>query len=167
MHQSGGEARILLITPPPIHEPKILECQKEKASSHDAEFTGLPERTNEVAGEYAETCVQVAKECNVRSLNLHKKMQESCPAAWPKFLIDGLHLSDAGNEFTFNAIMAVISQHWPELSVHPDEHGKVNSGSTSDLLPEFPWHDWVDPLDLETTLDVGNKLSSPYKKQRR
>lgn len=38
--------------------------------------TGLPERTNEVAGAYAEACVEVGKECRIPTVNLWTKMQE-------------------------------------------------------------------------------------------
>lgn len=37
----------------------------------------LPERTNEMAGVYANQCVELAKEMGLRSVNLWSKMQET------------------------------------------------------------------------------------------
>lgn len=37
----------------------------------------LPERTNEAAGQYANACVEIAKEMGVPYINLWSKMQET------------------------------------------------------------------------------------------
>lgn len=37
---------------------------------------GLPERTNEVAGEYARACIAVATECQIPVIDLWTKMQQ-------------------------------------------------------------------------------------------
>ena len=42
----------------------------------------LPERTNEVTGDYANGCVEVAKEFGVSSINLWSRMQET--QGWQK-----------------------------------------------------------------------------------
>jgi len=39
------------------------------------------------------------------------------------YLNDGLHLSDAGNQFVFDAISAAISKHLPHLS--PSKHAAI------------------------------------------
>jgi len=36
---------------------------------------GLPERTNEAAGEYAKACISVANECQIPFIDLWTKMQ--------------------------------------------------------------------------------------------
>jgi hypothetical protein len=38
---------------------------------------GLPERTNEAAGEYARACIAVATECQIPFIDLWTKMQQS------------------------------------------------------------------------------------------
>ena len=43
---------------------------------------GLPERTNEYAGDYAKACVAVAGECGIPVVDLWVKMQQ-CPG-WRK-----------------------------------------------------------------------------------
>lgn len=42
----------------------------------------LPERTNEVTGEYAKQCVELARELGLPSINLWSKMQET--EGWQK-----------------------------------------------------------------------------------
>ena len=42
----------------------------------------LPERTNEVTGTYAKQCIELAKEMNLRSIDLWSKMQET--EGWQK-----------------------------------------------------------------------------------
>ncbi|KAM7254903.1 hypothetical protein ACFE04_020144 [Oxalis oulophora] len=61
---------IVLITPPPIDEDaRLLYPYVENP-------LGLTERTNEVAGAYAKSCVAVARECGVQAIDLWTKMQE-------------------------------------------------------------------------------------------
>ncbi|CAN0853278.1 GDSL esterase/lipase At5g45920 [Linum grandiflorum] len=61
---------ILLITPPPIDEEARLKNPFVENPS------GLPERTNQVAGEYAKGCIDVAKECGCPVVDLWTKMQQ-------------------------------------------------------------------------------------------
>ncbi|KAF5796551.1 putative GDSL lipase/esterase, SGNH hydrolase superfamily [Helianthus annuus] len=59
---------IVLITPPPIDEEGSVYGEKAMTA---------PERTNEVAGNYANEYVEVARELGVSSVNLWSKMQET------------------------------------------------------------------------------------------
>nr|GEV43460.1 GDSL esterase/lipase At5g62930 [Tanacetum cinerariifolium] len=70
---------IVLITPPPIDEEGRLE---DAVSSYGEQAMKLPERTNEAAGDYANGCIEVAKEVGVSSINLWSKMQET--EGWQK-----------------------------------------------------------------------------------
>ncbi|KAF1861751.1 hypothetical protein Lal_00026185 [Lupinus albus] len=61
---------VLLITPPPIDEDgRIKHPYAENPE-------GLPERTNEAAGEYARACITVAGECAIPVIDLWTKMQQ-------------------------------------------------------------------------------------------
>ncbi|KAJ8447970.1 hypothetical protein Cgig2_028846 [Carnegiea gigantea] len=63
-------AVIVFITPPPVDEAARLQhpyCENP---------SGLPERTNEVAGAYAKACVYVAKDCGTPVVDIWTKMQE-------------------------------------------------------------------------------------------
>ncbi|MCH86235.1 GDSL esterase/lipase, partial [Trifolium medium] len=62
---------VLLITPPPIDEDARLRYPYVENPE------GLPERTNEAAGEYARACIAVATECRIPSIDLWTKMQQS------------------------------------------------------------------------------------------
>ena len=78
---------------------------------------GQLERTNEVAGEYAATCEDVARETNTKCLNLWEIMQQARPdGSWTDFLSDGLHLSAAGNQFVGNALVLKIEQEFPKVT---------------------------------------------------
>ncbi|KAF3647154.1 Isoamyl acetate-hydrolyzing esterase 1 -like protein [Capsicum annuum] len=69
----------------------------------------LPERTNEVAGEYAKQCVELAKELGLPSINLWSKMQET--EGWQKkFLRDGLHLTPEGNAIVHQEVVKVLTE---------------------------------------------------------
>ncbi|XP_073054016.1 GDSL esterase/lipase At5g45920-like [Primulina eburnea] len=61
---------VLLITPPPIDEAaRLLHPLSDNSS-------GLPERTNEAAGNYSKACLAVASECGVAAVDLWTKMQQ-------------------------------------------------------------------------------------------
>ncbi|XP_054778260.1 GDSL esterase/lipase At5g45920-like, partial [Prosopis cineraria] len=62
-------AHVLLITPPPIDEDALLRYPYVENKQ------GLPERTNEAAGEYARACTDIAGECGVLVIDLWTKMQ--------------------------------------------------------------------------------------------
>lgn len=94
---------ILLITPPPIDEAaRLLHPYTEN-------MLGLPERTNEAAGSYAEACIAVAGECGIPVVNLWAKMQQF--PDWHKaYLSDGLHLTQAGNQIVFQEVIARLRE---------------------------------------------------------
>ncbi|KAL1342039.1 hypothetical protein AAHE18_09G131100 [Arachis hypogaea] len=70
------KAIVLIITPPPIDEVARLQYP------YTDNPQGVPERTNEAAGEYARACTAVAAECGVPVIDLWTKMQQ-CPD-WKK-----------------------------------------------------------------------------------
>ncbi|KAL2543237.1 GDSL esterase/lipase [Abeliophyllum distichum] len=95
---------IVLITPPPVDEQGRLEFERANNSAVE-----LPDRTNEETGIYAQKCVELAKELGLPSINLWSKMQET--AGWQKkFLMDGLHLTQAGNAFVHEQVVNVFNQ---------------------------------------------------------
>ncbi|KAL8261048.1 hypothetical protein R6Q59_025097 [Mikania micrantha] len=117
---------IVLITPPPIDEEGRLEFAK---SVYGEKAMKLPERTNEVAGNYANECVDVAKELGVPSVNLWSKMQET--QGWQKkFLSDGLHLTPDGNKVVYEEVVKTFN----------------GAGLSAPEMPsDFPHHSEIDP----------------------
>ncbi|MED6210377.1 hypothetical protein PIB30_063535 [Stylosanthes scabra] len=95
------KAIILLITLPPIDEvARLLYPFADNPQ-------GLPERTNEAAGEYAKACTAVAAECGVPVIDLWTKMQQ-CPDWKKEYLSDGLHLTKQGNRVVYEEVVAKL-----------------------------------------------------------
>lgn len=102
--------------------------------AHD--YSGLPERTNAAAGVYARACVEVARQCGVRAIDIWSRMQKF--PGWEKaflryepvtlilllrngewrwrsqipwaFLVgrDGLHLTPRGNRVLFEEVVFAL-----------------------------------------------------------
>ncbi|KAG4929917.1 hypothetical protein AAZX31_17G086200 [Glycine max] len=116
---------IVLITPPPLSEEGRLAYAR---SVYGENATKIPERTNEVTGQYANACVEVAKEMGVWYINLWSKMQET--DGWQtKFLWDGLHLTTEGNAVVYEEVINVFNE----------------AGLSADNMPmDFPHHSKID-----------------------
>ncbi|XP_063040210.1 isoamyl acetate-hydrolyzing esterase 1 homolog [Engraulis encrasicolus] len=82
--------KIIFITPPPLHDK---DWEKQCAAKGNA-----LNRTNSVAGQYAQACVKTAAQCGAEVLDLWTLMQKDVPD-FSVYLSDGLHLSDQGNQF--------------------------------------------------------------------
>lgn len=73
--------------------------------AHD--YSGLPERTNAAAGVYARACVEVARQCGIRAIDIWSRMQKF--TGWEKcFLRDGLHLTPRGNRVLFEEVVFAL-----------------------------------------------------------
>jgi len=141
LRQRVPSAQILVVTPPPVCQTKILALQKERFKD---KATGRPERTNEMAGKYAAAAEETAKELGLPSLNLWRLMQDV--NEWRGFLSDGLHLSPQGNQFVASAVRDKIAEVFPDLVVVPCQFtGQFgNSGSRCDgVSTDCPWWDTV------------------------
>ncbi|XP_036027353.1 isoamyl acetate-hydrolyzing esterase 1 homolog isoform X5 [Onychomys torridus] len=91
--------RIILITPPPLYEAAWeKECTLKGCKLN---------RLHSVAGEYANACLTVARDCGTDVLDLWTLMQKD-KQDFSSYLSDGLHLSPMGNEFLFSNL-------WPLL----------------------------------------------------
>ncbi|KAM4771856.1 isoamyl acetate-hydrolyzing esterase 1 homolog [Rhinophrynus dorsalis] len=93
--------RIILIAPPPIHEPTWgKECQNKGSKLN---------RLNSTTGLYAKACVQVAKECGTEVVDLWTLMQEG-RQDFLVYLSDGLHLSEEGNQFLESHLWPILEK---------------------------------------------------------
>ncbi|KAL2931742.1 hypothetical protein RDABS01_037152 [Bienertia sinuspersici] len=120
-------AAIIFITPPPIDEAvRLLHPYMENPG-------GLPERTNEAAGAYAQACVDIARECGTPVVDIWTKMQEFTD--WKKScLSDGLHLTKGGNRIVFEKVLEKLKEVGVSLEKLPVD------------LPLFSEIDSKDPL---------------------
>lgn len=74
----------------------------------------LPERTNEVAGQYASACLDLAAELGLPGVDLWNGFQ--AVEGWQEALLDdGLHLTPEGNAKVHEMVMEAIGQKWPHL----------------------------------------------------
>jgi len=99
------QAQILLITPPHVDD----------AVRQSRSPSGVAERTNAAAGEYARACVETAKSLGLNVLDLYaffNAMPESERAAC---LDDGLHFTVKGNRLVDEQLQAKISEALPSL----------------------------------------------------
>ncbi|XP_012977400.1 isoamyl acetate-hydrolyzing esterase 1 homolog isoform X1 [Mesocricetus auratus] len=104
------EDRVILITPPPLGEAAWEKECVLKASRSCSRLASLGSwrrrdgcklnRLNSIVGEYANACLQVARDCGTDVLDLWTLMQKDNQDFSP-YLSDGLHLSPKGNEFLF------------------------------------------------------------------
>lgn len=121
---------VVLITPPPVDVEGRMEYAR---SIYGEKAMKLPERTNEVAGIYANKCVSLASELGIPSINLWSKMQET--EGWQrKFLSDGLHLTSEGNAVVHKEVVQVFIQ---------------GGLSAPDMPFDFPHHSQIDPKNPE------------------
>jgi lysophospholipase L1-like esterase len=137
---------ILLITAPPVHHQQRFDYQIKR---YGDKATGVLERTNEVTGQYAAACKQVATDLDLPCLDLHHCMQQD--KDYGRFFQDGLHFSSQGHERVGQEILNAIALHFPDFSVTPDPiTGQfANSGSSCPgLSSRGPYHDEIDSKDL-------------------
>ena len=149
-----SDTEILLITPPPICHDQRLEFQRKKYGSASS---GRLERTNENTGKYAMAVEELAKSEGLRYLNLWSKMQQD-REDWSIYLDDGLHLSTQGSSLVFDLLMSTIPQH---LQVKPCAitNGYGNSGSSSSIQHQFPWHDQINHDDYQMLFKLKQQTS--------
>lgn len=117
-------------------------------SSHDDDVSIVvpPEsnRGNDVVEPYVAAVLRVAARVGAAVLDVHRLMREE--EDWRRYLGDGLHLSDAGNDFVFRELMKLIDKQWPALS-------------PALMPPEFPEHTTIDAQNPEKSLGgVGSWL---------
>ncbi|XP_050171798.1 isoamyl acetate-hydrolyzing esterase 1 homolog [Myiozetetes cayanensis] len=118
------EDRIILITPPPLQESAWEKACLAKGDKLN--------RCNATTGQYAQACVQVAKDCRTDVLDLWTLMQKN--QDFSSYLSDGLHLSPKGSSF-------LAAQLWSRLE------NKVSA------LPSlFPYWRDVDHTNPEASL---------------
>ncbi|XP_028774914.1 GDSL esterase/lipase At5g45920 isoform X1 [Neltuma alba] len=117
---------VLLITPPPIDEDARLRYPYVENKQ------GLPERTNEAAGQYARACTAIAGECGVPVIDLWTKMQHF--PEWKKeYLSDGLHLTQSGNQVVFEEVIRKLRDEGLSVEALP-----VDLPLISDIDPNDP-----------------------------
>ncbi|XP_057433272.1 GDSL esterase/lipase At5g45920 [Lotus japonicus] len=120
---------VLLITPPPIDDDARVRYPFVENPQ------GLPERTNEAAGEYARACVAVAGECEIPVVDLWTKMQQS--PDWKDYLSDGLHLTQGGSQVVCEEVIRKLRDKGLSRESLPAELPLLSDIDPSDPMKAF------------------------------
>lgn len=123
-HMRETAMHVIIITPPPVHGPTRLRFQLRKFGE---KATGVLERNNDLAGQYAAACRRVAEAEHVVLVDLFEGMLKEGESEWPVFLGseeddgDGLHFSAAGQRFVGKQVAEAISAAIPSIFHMPFE----------------------------------------------
>ncbi|KAM3345813.1 hypothetical protein ACQJBY_020381 [Aegilops geniculata] len=124
---------IILITPPPIHEPaRIRDMYGDNDPSRH------PERTNEAASTYAQACIAVAKDLDHPVIDIWTQMQKF-PDWQTSALSHGLHFTPVGNKILFDEVLKTLE------SIGFSQHS---------LPSDLPLFHEIDPKDLLKGLEI-------------
>ncbi|KAI0781317.1 SGNH hydrolase [Trametes elegans] len=129
------DTRVLLVTPPPVETRRWGRLYAELYNP--AADPNKPNRSLEVSGVYAEAMKEVGQKEGVPVIDVWRKLWDTAGRVEEKlepFLLDGLHLTASGYEVVYDAIIAGIAEHYPEL--HYDRLQTVFS--TFDVLAADP-----------------------------
>ena len=180
IRQVHPKAKILLVTPPPVHGPQRLQYQRQRYGDR---ATGVLERTLDVTSKYALQCKTVANKLQVPVVDMFQLMlhegrrrrsggdddnddNDTDDDQWASFFSDGLHFAPAGHAFVAQKLLEAIDQHFPSLTITPDPvTGQYcNSGSKClDLGSNGPYHDTIIDDAITTVVDAN---TMPCEKER-
>ncbi|XP_066292468.1 isoamyl acetate-hydrolyzing esterase 1 homolog [Branchiostoma lanceolatum] len=129
-----GSDQVILITPPALDEQAWLKHCQEMGSSIN--------RLNEVTGQYAKACWDVATERKMTCVDLWTAMQKE--KDWQRYLDDGLHLSKEGSQFLAQYLVPLAQEgtnHLPiifplseDVDPYKPEEALLNRNPTKDDL---------------------------------
>jgi lysophospholipase L1-like esterase len=158
--KSYPAAKVLFITPPPVHHGQRLEFQVQR---YKEKATGVLERTLENAGKYADACMTVAKENSIPCLDLYNIMKGEKGNDFGKYFYDGLHFNKVGHDFVLKHLLEALEKNFPSISVTPDPitGQENNSGSKCEGMPSSgPYHDQIDHTSCEKAFVAEDEPSA-------
>ncbi|XP_012678299.1 isoamyl acetate-hydrolyzing esterase 1 homolog [Clupea harengus] len=119
------EDKVIFITPPPLNEADWeKQCVLKGCALN---------RTNAVAGQYAQACVRSASQCGADVLDLWTLMQKD-GQDFSVYLSDGLHLSDKGNQFVAQHLWRLLESRVSQLPLILPYWGDVDPQSPESSL---------------------------------
>lgn len=147
--------RVLLMTPPWVdeearrrHIQSSLAAERAAPDAHQPSDSGQRTESDRMCArtrQYAAACRRVAAQIRPRDrvllLDLFTQIEQLPPAERSGLFIDGLHLSDRGQRFVYDAILELIAREAPELS--PSSLGQF----------AIPWCD-INPVRPQEQLAV-------------
>lgn len=108
-------ARLLIVTPPPVHEAKWKARCDERARDEGKEPQELVDRTSARAAKYASASTRVATREGIPVVDLYALLGSGDQELAEEYLSDGLHLSASGNDAFFKGVVDAITNNFPEI----------------------------------------------------
>ncbi|GMF45229.1 unnamed protein product [Phytophthora fragariaefolia] len=126
------DARILLITPPHVDDM----ARHRRAMKNEGDKEGVVDRTNEMAGNYAEVCVATAHKLGLPVVDLYTYFNDMPKWRRNNLLEDGLHLNRRGNKLMFDQLLDKIKAEFPDVVRKLERWQLPNFGR---LVESDPW----------------------------
>ncbi|KAK1931133.1 GDSL esterase/lipase [Phytophthora citrophthora] len=106
---AAPSADILLITPPHVNDSARAELAKDQ--------NGTIDRTNAMAKEYAQACVETGASIGVPVLDLNSYFNAMNETTRDALLIsDGLHFNSSGNKLVYEQVEKKVAEVFPSLA---------------------------------------------------
>ncbi|CCX29734.1 Similar to Isoamyl acetate-hydrolyzing esterase 1 homolog; acc. no. Q3SZ16 [Pyronema omphalodes CBS 100304] len=115
-HEPSKDAKILIITPPPIDKKMLFVHHRRQGKDRDPKVTEC----------YAEAAREVAKETGSGLLDYFKMLDsaareeagtvEGDEVTLEGWATDGLHLAGKGYELLYEEFTKYVTENWPEIS---------------------------------------------------
>ncbi|CAM9882127.1 unnamed protein product [Choristocarpus tenellus] len=102
-----GDVKVVLITPPPIHEGRWTANREGKGGKMD--------RKQALTMAYAQACTEVSRDLSVPVVNAFSLLGSGDEVLASEYLNDGVHFTSAGNKAIFEAMRALVERDFPEL----------------------------------------------------
>jgi isoamyl acetate esterase len=100
---------IILLTPPPLDQKAWFS------------FKGIDNRSNERHHAYGAVVKEVAQKHDCKVLDVWKILEgDTSPDLYNKYLTDGLHLNELGNQKLYQGLIELIRKDFPDLAPQQD-----------------------------------------------
>jgi len=150
----GPSTKVLLMAPPPIHDPKRKHYENPPGCAPGRQM--LWEDANLLP--YVEACKMVSKGEKVPLVNLYQEFIRF--GDWSSLMnADGLHPNANGGELIGRLVMEAISTHFPTLQPAPPSEWR-EAVPRGKLPLDFPDHQAIDPKDPEGSISRHRDTAS-------
>lgn len=126
---------VVLVTPPPVDDPGRLRYQVD---AYGDNATGVLERSNGRAKQYADAVLRVAARAGVPALDLWTDMQAS--PRWQEQFRDGLHFTPKGQQAVHGHLVELLREHAPSVIELPTDFPHHSKLDFADPGPSFWRH---------------------------
>ena len=124
---------LILITPPPVHEPKWNSFCVETNRNSNA-------RTNESALAYGKCILSIGEELDIPVLDSFRALKGyDGEDEYSEYLSDGLHLTEEGNEIIHDELMKLIEEKLPNVFPFEGMDDKIDKSNKGIRMEEKDW----------------------------